>query len=90
MREQADGSNGFHAVAGRRQARASRIRTTFTDHPASVNETYGEHARFALGVSGQLLVASLAAFVHAVLPFLFETTAGRTIRALHTRIENRH
>jgi len=61
----------------------------FLDHPASVDESYLEHARFAAGFSVTLLLAGLAAAVHAVLPFAFETTASRMVRRLHTRIENR-
>ena len=61
----------------------------FHDHPASVNETYLEHARFAAGFAVWLLAAGLAALVHAILPFAFETTASRIIRQLHARIENR-
>lgn len=62
----------------------------FTAHPASVNETYLQHARVALGFSGTLFLAALAALVHAVLPFLFAATASRRVRALHARLEARH
>lgn len=65
------------------------IQRLFLDHPAAVDESYLEHARFASGFSGWLLLAGLAAAVHAVLPFAFETTASRIIRRLHARIENR-
>lgn len=62
----------------------------FTDHPASVDESYGTHARFALGMSLRLMGASLAALVHAALPFAFETTASRMIRSMAARMEARH
>lgn len=65
------------------------IQRLFLNHPASVDESYLSHARFASGFSGWLLIAGLAAAVHAVLPFLFETTASRIIRRLHARIDNR-
>jgi len=61
----------------------------FLDHPASVDETYLDHARFASGFAGWLLLAGLAATVHAVLPFAFEQTASGIIRRLYARIENR-
>ena len=48
----------------------------FTSHPASVDETYFEHMRFAGWFAGTLLLAAGAAIVHAVLPFLFEKTAA--------------
>lgn len=62
----------------------------FVDHPASVDETYMQHALFALTFAAKLFVASLVAFVHALVPPLFETTASRMIRAMHTRIAARH
>ena len=62
----------------------------FVDHPASVNETYLQHAGFALGFSARLFLAAFAALVHALIPPLFETTASRMIRKLHARIEARH
>ncbi|MBI3716657.1 MAG: hypothetical protein HY255_11755 [Betaproteobacteria bacterium] len=49
----------------------------FTTHPASVNETYFEHFGFALSFGLKMTLGGLAAMVHAVLPFLFVTTAGR-------------
>ena len=47
----------------------------FTAHPASVGETYGQHFRFASRFGPP--VSATAAMVHAVLPFLFVTTASR-------------
>ena len=65
------------------------IHHAFTDHPASVGETWGEHARFALSVAGTLAVAAMAATVHAVVPALFPTTASRAINRLHDRVHHR-
>ena len=62
---------------------------SFTAHPATVDESYLEHARFALRFSAKLLLAGLAALVHAVLPFCFEKTAGNMIRELYGEIANR-
>lgn len=66
------------------------IQRLFTDHPASVNETYFGHMRFALGFSFWLGVAALAALVHAFIPVLCETTASRIFKRLHTKITTRH
>ena len=55
----------------------------FTYHPASVGESYSEHARFAAGCSLKLLTASCAAAIHAVLPFLCVKTASQIIDGLH-------
>jgi hypothetical protein len=34
----------------------------FTDHPASVNETYFQHMAMAFGFGGRMLVGALASF----------------------------
>jgi hypothetical protein len=62
------------------------LKARFTSHPASVGETYGEHFVAATYFSRQLLIAALACFVHAVLPFLFEKTASGILRRLHERM----
>ncbi|WP_417414351.1 DUF6356 family protein [Hoeflea sp.] len=67
----------------------NQIARLFTEHPQSVDETYFEHLRFAGAFSGKLLLASLAALVHAVLPFTFEKTASRMINDMHHRMHNR-
>lgn len=65
------------------------IARLFTAHPAAVEETYLEHARFAGGFAGQLALAAGAAAVHAVLPFCFEKTASRIVARLYARTHNR-
>lgn len=55
----------------------------FTDHPGSVDETYGEHFRVALRFSGQLAGASAKAAVHAFLPWLCCTSASRKVAQLN-------
>jgi len=63
----------------------------FTDHPATVGETYGEHFAAASYFARKLLVAAGACAVHAVFPFLFEKTASGIIRGLHERmVVSRH
>jgi hypothetical protein len=52
-------------------------------HPKALNETYWQHLRHAMSYSGRLFAASFCAFVHALLPFLFETTASRAIRTMY-------
>ncbi|MEM7709762.1 MAG: DUF6356 family protein [Pseudomonadota bacterium] len=62
----------------------------FHDHPASVQETYLGHMRFALGFAGHLFLAGGAALVHALIPPLCETTASRLVARLHARLAARH
>lgn len=71
-------------------ARSNMVATLFLDHPASVNETYFGHMRFALGFAFWLGVAAAAALVHAFIPALCETTASRILKRLHARITDRH
>jgi hypothetical protein len=54
----------------------------FTEHPASVGETYLQHLGFAARTGGTLISAGLACIVHGVTPFLFTTTGSRAIRRL--------
>ena len=63
--------------------------SAFRDHPASVGETYAEHMAFALRFGARLFCAGAAAFVHALIPALFETTASDTVRTMHAEIEGR-
>ena len=60
----------------------------FLDHPASVGQSYGEHALFAASVGWTMFVGSLACFVHAVVPALFQTTGSSAILKLHERVTN--
>ena len=70
-------------------AGTERLKAAFTSHPASVQESYLEHAQFAGAISLKLAVAAFAAGVHAVFPFLFEKTAGRTILDLAETMQQR-
>ena len=65
------------------------INRVFLDHPASVEETYLQHARFAGGFSLKLFVAAGAALVHAVIPCLFEKTASKMIAQMYAKTHNR-
>ena len=61
----------------------------FTEHPASVDETYFGHMAFAAWFASRLFMAGGAALIHAILPFMFETTASRIVRELYERTANR-
>lgn len=61
----------------------------FTHHPHAIGESYGEHFLVASRYGLRLLGASGAAFVHAVLPFLFERTASTAIKAMHAEMTAR-
>ena len=67
----------------------ARIARLFTDHPATVGESYFGHMAYAAWFGSRLMLAAGAALVHAFLPFLFETTASRIVRELHERTHSR-
>lgn len=62
----------------------------FTRHPATVDETYLQHALFAGRMGALLVTAGAAALVHAVLPFAFETTASCLLGRLQNQMAARH
>lgn len=58
----------------------------FTEHPASVGETYSEHMGQALCFGGRMIFAGVACLVHGLLPFLFVRTGSRAIAELNERM----
>jgi len=61
-------------------------REKFTEHPATVGESYGEHMAMAGSFAARLFVAAAACAIHAVLPFLFQRTGSTIIAELHERM----
>ncbi len=59
------------------------LRRLFTEHPASVGESYWGHLLRASWFSGRLLLAAGACLVHALLPFLFVRTGSQAITELY-------
>ena len=58
----------------------------FTEHPASVGESYTEHLFRALCFGLRMVFAGVACVVHGVLPFLFVRTGSRAIAELNDRM----
>lgn len=58
----------------------------FLEHPRSVGESYLEHQRHALGFGFSLFLASLACFVHAIVPGMCVRTGSTAITRLHERM----
>jgi len=58
----------------------------FTDHPASVGESYTEHLFRAVYFGTRMVCAGIACLVHGVLPFLFVRTGSRAIAELNDRM----
>ena len=61
-------------------------RWSFTEHPASVGETYGEHMGSAWGFAARMAAGAVACFIHGLLPFLFTRTGSGIINELHGRM----
>jgi len=65
------------------------INRIFLDHPASVDETYGQHFVFASRFAGSLFLAAFAALLHAFIPSAFEKTASRIVAKMYAKTHNR-
>lgn len=66
-----------------------KLTAMFTEHPASVDETYGEHFRTAMYFSGQMAKASMACALHALVPSMCCTTGSDKIKQLYGEVTNR-
>ncbi len=62
------------------------LKSPFTEHPASVGESYTEHMEMAGGFGIRMLAGGAACLVHAILPFLFVKTGSSIIAGLHDRM----
>ena len=55
----------------------------FTDHPASVGETYLQHMGRAFSFGLRMLGAGTACLFHGLLPFMFVRTGSKVVGRLH-------
>ncbi len=58
----------------------------FTEHPASVDETYGQHFRNAVGFGFRMIWGGLVCLVHAIVPGVCCTKASEMVGELHDRM----
>ena len=58
-------------------------------HLRDAQENYLQHMGVALKISSQLLIASLQAFFHSIIPALFTKNASSKIKELYFYIESR-
>ena len=59
------------------------MRKWFTEHPASVGETYFAHMFTAFSFGGRLLSAGVACLIHGLLPFCFTNTGSSSVKQLN-------
>jgi hypothetical protein len=63
------------------------VRNPFTAHPNDVGEGYLEHGLFACRYGAKMTLGGVAAFIHGLMPFLFQTTGSRITRELNATLE---
>ncbi|MBC8022462.1 MAG: hypothetical protein H7Y14_05045 [Burkholderiales bacterium] len=63
------------------------MRNPFTAHPREFGETYLEHGLFACRYGAKMAWGGVAAFIHGLVPFLFETTGSRITRELNEALD---
>jgi hypothetical protein len=61
----------------------------FTDHPATVGETYCGHLLRASSFGLRMLWAGSACLIHAVLPFVFVRNGSQMIAELYVEMTSR-
>ncbi len=61
-------------------------RRLFSDHPASVNESYGQHLVNAMGFSFRMIWGGITCLVHAVIPGVCCTKGSDMICELHEKM----
>ena len=58
-------------------------------HYKSANETYFVHMRVALKISFELLLASVMALTHAIIPAVFQKGASKKIIELYEYLQSK-
>jgi hypothetical protein len=58
-------------------------------HCTDANESYLQHMSVAQKISFDLFKASIMAFVHSIVPSLFQTNASKKIISLHNYLEEK-
>ena len=58
----------------------------FTEHPASVGETYFQHMGMAFSFGFRMVGAGIGCILHGIFPFLCEKSGSKMINCLHTEM----
>lgn len=64
----------------------SKLFQLFRAHPASVGESYFQHMAASFSFAAPMLLASFAALIHGLFPFLFVKTGSSIVSRLHDRM----
>ena len=63
------------------------MRNPFSAHPRDVGEGYLEHGAFACCYGAKMIAGGIAAVIHGIFPFLFQSTGSRVTRELNALLE---
>jgi hypothetical protein len=63
------------------------MQNPFTAHPREFGESYFQHGLFACRYGVKMTLGGLAAIVHGLAPFLFQTTGSRITRELNATLD---
>ena len=55
-------------------------------HLKSVNMSYSTHMKHSLNISKLLFTSSYKAFIHSILPFVYETSSSECCRKLQKKL----
>jgi len=66
-----------------------RLTKLFTHHPESNGETYFQHFRCAFSYGFRMIFSGVAAIIHSIFPFLFETAASDCAKKINEEIDRR-
>lgn len=61
----------------------------FTEHPATANETYIQHLKFAGMFGLRFIYAGVATVIHAVFPFMFMTAGSKQLATINRILAER-
>lgn len=71
---------------GRKSRPHWNLLALFTEHPASVGESYVRHLRSALGFGFRMMLAGSGCLIHGVLPFVCARTGSQCVSKLHSEM----
>tara|TARA_B100001059_G_scaffold236805_2_gene290648 strand:- start:6814 stop:7080 length:267 start_codon:yes stop_codon:yes gene_type:complete len=60
----------------------------FNKHPSDVGMNYFSHMLLSLKFSIMLFIASIKAFLHALFPFMFETSTSDVVAKINKRLNS--
>lgn len=66
-----------------------KVTAIFISHPRACGETYFQHLKIAGAYGIKFVLTGIACLIHSVLPFLFVTTASKTVEEVNAHLSKR-